>query len=155
MPWGLEAPASGSAEVYLQQRGAHKDLLPLRWDTAVGGHVSYGEYIEEALYREAAEELHFFDFNPVWLTAYQFESESERELVNVFAAVGNESESERELVNVFAAVGNFRLRPDPEELCGGRYWKDAELMEAYGNGILTPSFQSEYTKIRRMLQALL
>ena len=127
-----------SGEVYLQQRGAHKDLLPLRWDTAVGGHVSYGEYIEEALYREAAEELHFFDFNPVWLTAYQFESESERELVNVFAA-----------------VGNFRLRPDPEELCGGRYWKDAELMEAYGNGILTPSFQSEYTKIRRMLQALL
>ena len=75
-----------SGEVYLQQRGAHKDLLPLRWDTAVGGHVSYGEYIEEALYREAAEELHFFDFNPVWLTAYQFESESERELVNVFAA---------------------------------------------------------------------
>ena len=127
-----------AGEVYLQQRGAHKDLLPLRWDTAVGGHVSYGEYIEEALYREAAEELHFFDFNPVWLTADQFVSESERELVNVFAA-----------------VGNFRLRPDPEELCGGRYWKDAELMEAYGSGILTPSFQSEYTKIRRMLQALL
>ncbi|MBP9998259.1 MAG: hypothetical protein KBS67_03355, partial [Bacteroidales bacterium] len=25
-----------SGEIYLQQRGADKDLLPLRWDTAVG-----------------------------------------------------------------------------------------------------------------------
>ena len=33
------------SELYLQQRGAHKDLLPLYWDTAVGGHVAYGEYI--------------------------------------------------------------------------------------------------------------
>ena len=34
-------------QIYLQQRSADKDLLPLRWDTAVGGHVSYGEYIIE------------------------------------------------------------------------------------------------------------
>ena len=53
-----------SGELYLQQRGAHKDLLPLYWDTAVGGHVAYGEYIPEALYREAAEELGLHDFLP-------------------------------------------------------------------------------------------
>lgn len=125
-------------EIYLQQRGAHKDLLPLKWDTAVGGHVSYGEYVEEALYREASEELHFYDFNPCWLLAYQFESEVERELVNVFAT-----------------VGDFHPKPDPEELCGGRYWTDAQIRENIGRGVFTPNFESEYMKIDKMLQSLL
>ena len=127
-----------SGEIYLQQRGAHKDLLPLRWDTAVGGHVSYGEYVQEALYREAAEELRFFDFNPCWLLAYEYESKRERELVNVFAA-----------------VGDFNPQPDPDELNGGRYWTDAEIREAAGSGLLTPNFESEYARISRMLQSLL
>lgn len=127
-----------SGEIYLQQRGAHKDLLPLRWDTAVGGHVSYGEYVQEALYREAAEELRFFDFNPCWLLAYEYESKRERELVNVFAA-----------------VGDFNPQPDPDELNGGRYWTDAEIRKAAGSGLLTPNFESEYARISRMLQSLL
>ena len=37
--------------IYLQKRSARKDLLPGYWDTAVGGHISYGEHPEEALYR--------------------------------------------------------------------------------------------------------
>ena len=45
--------------VFLQKRSIHKDLLPGRWDTAVGGHVEYGELLEAALYREASEELGF------------------------------------------------------------------------------------------------
>ena len=53
--------------LYLQKRSMSKDLLPGRWDTAVGGHVDYGEGLEEALYREASEELGFKDFNPVYL----------------------------------------------------------------------------------------
>ena len=125
-------------QIYLQQRSADKDLLPLRWDTAVGGHVSYGEYVQEALYREAAEELRFFDFNPCWLLAYEYESKRERELVNVFAA-----------------VGDFNPQPDPDELNGGRYWTDAEIRKAAGSGLLTPNFESEYARISRMLQSLL
>ena len=34
-------------QVYLQRRAATKTLLPLYWDTAVGGHVNYGEYLLE------------------------------------------------------------------------------------------------------------
>ena len=30
-------------EIYLQRRSKDKDLLPLYWDPAVGGHISYGE----------------------------------------------------------------------------------------------------------------
>ena len=44
-------------ELYLQKRPAWKDIQPGRWDTAVGGHVDYGETIAEALRREVREEL--------------------------------------------------------------------------------------------------
>lgn len=125
-------------EIYLQQRGAGKDLLPLRWDTAVGGHVSYGEFISEALYREAAEELGLHDFLPQRLCTYVFESETERELVNVFAA-----------------VGEYALRPDPEELAGGRFWTTEEIEAAVGKGILTPNFEQEYARVKDALLALL
>ena len=35
-------------ELYLQKRPAWKDIQPGRWDTAVGGHIDYGETVEEA-----------------------------------------------------------------------------------------------------------
>lgn len=127
-----------SGRLYLQQRGAHKDLLPLHWDTAVGGHVSYGEYITEALYRESAEELGLHNFLPHGLDTYVFESSRERELVNVFAA-----------------VGEYEIHPDPEELAGGRFWTFEEIEAAIGTGVLTPNFEKEYTRIKDALSALL
>ena len=30
-------------QLFIQKRSMNKDLLPGRWDTAVGGHVDYGE----------------------------------------------------------------------------------------------------------------
>ena len=41
------------SRIYLQKRSMKKDIQPGKWDTAVGGHVSYGETIVEAVYREA------------------------------------------------------------------------------------------------------
>ena len=37
--------------LYLQKRAMNKDIQPGKWDTAVGGHVDYGESIEDALLR--------------------------------------------------------------------------------------------------------
>lgn len=127
-----------NCELYLQKRSMKKDLLPGFWDTAVGGHVGYGESIIEALYREAGEELGFYDFNPVHLITYVFESEVERELVTVFAA-----------------VGNFELHPDRDEVSDGRYWPFPDIEGHLSHRVFTPNFEQEFVKIRYTLESLL
>lgn len=125
-------------EIFLQKRSMSKKLLPGRWDTAVGGHVSYGESLQEALFREASEELGAFEFNPIYMGNYVFESEIEREFVSIFAA-----------------VGNFQLNPENDEVDEGRWWSEKEIIKANGKNILTPNFESEYQRIGAALQALL
>ncbi len=125
-------------EIYLQKRALTKKLLPGRWDTAVGGHIDYGESVPEALFRETAEELGLYDFNPVFICDYIYES-----------AV------ERELVNVFAIVGDFVPSPDEAEVSEGRYWTVKEIEESFEKSILTPNFEREFTMIRKDLEALL
>jgi isopentenyldiphosphate isomerase len=124
--------------IYLQKRSMRKDIQPGKWDTAVGGHVSYGEMILEAAYREASEEVGLTAFNPIYIKSYEFESEIEKELVNVFAA-----------------VGSFELHPDMDEVDEGRWWDVADIDAALGQGVFTPNFESEFQMIRSQLLALL
>ena len=126
------------SRIYLQKRAAHKDIQPGKWDTAVGGHVSYGESFLEAVYREASEELGFTEFNPLYLQTYEFESAIERELVNIFAV-----------------VGSYDLHPDHDEVDEGRWWELADIDASLGKNILTPNFESEFQMIRKALLALL
>ncbi len=46
--------------IVIQQRAATKKTHPLFWDVSVAGHVQYRESLEEALVREAKEELGIF-----------------------------------------------------------------------------------------------
>lgn len=126
------------SRVYLQKRPMSKLIQPGKWDTAVGGHVAYGEMLLEALYRESYEELRFIEFNPVHLVTYEFESDIEKELICVYAA-----------------VGSFELKPDPDELDGGAWWELEDIDANIGKGIFTPNFESEFQMIRRQLLALL
>lgn len=116
-----------AGDLLLQKRSLRKDIQPGKWDTAVGGHVDYGESIDEALRREVREELGVTDFTPQLWRTYLFESKIERELVYSFRTVYE---------------GPFR--PDPEELDGCRFWKISEIKEAIGKGILTPNFEKEF-----------
>lgn len=115
--------------LYLQKRPVWKDIQPGRWDTAVGGHVDYGEDTEQALLREAAEELGITGFEYRKAGAYVFESSRERELVNVFITITD-------------------IVPRPSaEVDGGRFWSQQEIMQAMGKDILTPNFESEYRRL--------
>ena len=42
---------NAKGELYLQKRSTDKDIQPGKWDTSVGGHVDYGETVENALKR--------------------------------------------------------------------------------------------------------
>lgn len=127
-----------AGRIYLQKRADTKDLLPGYWDTAVGGHVTYGESILEALYRETEEELGLTEFNPVFLEAYRWQTTRDSEFVSVFAAVGHPA-----------------TRPDPAEVSEGRWWSEEEIEAALDRNILTPNFSDEYLRIRDRLRALL
>ena len=87
---------------------------------------------------EAGEELGFYDFNPVPISSYVYESDIERELVNVFAA-----------------VGNFDLHPDKDEVAEGRWWEIPELEKSFGKNIITPNFEQEFPRIKNSLLSLL
>ena len=126
------------SRIYLQKRSMKKEIQPGKWDTAVGGHVAYGESLTEALYREASEELGLTDFNPLHLETYHFESEIEKEMVNIFAA-----------------VGSYELNPDQDEVDEGRWWPVEDIDANIGKGLFTPNFESEYKMIRSSLLALL
>ena len=124
--------------IYLQKRSRTKDLLPGYWDTAVGGHVTYGEQALEALYREAAEELGLHGFNPVFLDNYVYQTQRDSEFVLIYAMVGHPE-----------------LDPDNAEVSEGKWWTMDEIDAAIGKGVLTPNFESEFSRIRASLQALL
>lgn len=116
-------------DIYLQRRPEWKDIQPGKWDTAVGGHIDYGETPEGALLREVREELGITNFKAEFVCKYIFESLRERELVYVHRT-----------------VYDGEIRPSAEELDGGRFWTMQEIREAIGKGILTPNFESEFKR---------
>lgn len=120
---------NSNGDVYLQKRPDWKDIQPGKWDTAVGGHIDYGETPEEALLREVREELGITDFKPEKVDKYAFESSRERELVYVHRT-----------------TYDGEIRPSTKELDGGRFWKMQEIRNAMGKGVLTPNFESEFRR---------
>lgn len=119
-----------AGELYLQKRSMNKDIQPGKWDTAVGGHIDYGETVEEALRREVREELGITEFTPQFMTRYIFESAIEKELVNTFRT-----------------VYNGEIQPDTEELDGGRFWSIEDIKTNLGKNVFTPNFEQEFRRL--------
>lgn len=117
---------SSKGELYLQRRAMHKDLLPGYWDTAVGGHVMYGETIMQALVREVQEEIGITDFTPEHVETYRYDSTRESEMVHVYKAIYD---------------GPFHWNDG--EVMDGRFWSIDELRETIGMDILTPNLEME------------
>ena len=120
---------NSAGELYLQKRPDWKDIQPGRWDTAVGGHVDWGETVEAALQREVREEIGLTDFTPTFICRYVFESRRERELVHVYQT-----------------VTDLPLCPSPET-AGGRYFSREEILSLIGHDYFTPNFESEWQRL--------
>ena len=118
--------------LYLQKRAPNKLVQPGKWDTAVGGHIAYGETIEESLEREASEEIGLQDFEALPALKYHWESEIESELVYCFI-------SRHCIPKVLSS----------EEISEGRFWKFSEIERNLGNEIFTPNFEHEYLLLKK------
>lgn len=99
---------NNDGELYLQKRSVNKDIQPGKWDTAVGGHIDYGETVEEALAREVREELGITHFIPIHVLTYIFESDREREMVNTFYTVYTGKCKSIQSKSTTAGSGHFR-----------------------------------------------
>lgn len=119
---------NSKGELYLQHRADWKEVQPDKWDTATGGHLDYGETVDEALQREVYEEIGLRPdmYEPKLLKKYVYESAIERELVYVFTT-----------------TYDGELYPSATETAGGKFWPMADIRDNIGIGVFTPMFEKE------------
>ena len=124
-----------NGELFLQKRGADKDIQPGKWDTSVGGHVGRGEEVLAAARREMEEELGIRETGISFLYSYLWRSAVESELVTSYLC---------------RYEGPIRvLRSEIEE---GLFWSLPAIEVKLGSGIFTPNFEEEYSRLKKYLQ---
>ncbi|MFW5756144.1 MAG: NUDIX domain-containing protein [Tangfeifania sp.] len=117
--------------ILLQKRPETKLIQPGKWDTAVGGHISAGETLEQALKKEAYEEIGLKDFSAKLHKIYKWESEIEAELVYLFTTYD---------------FKNFGIQSDEVEEV--KFWTRNQIEKQLGKGIFTPNFEKEFILLK-------
>jgi len=120
-------------QLFLQKRSLKKDIQAGKWDTAVGGHISFGESLETGLAREVEEEIGLKNLEYQFITKYIWESEIEKELTYVFFANQN---------------GDIKI--NPSEIDEGKFWSWNDIQKEIGKNIFTPNLENELVKFRNL-----
>jgi len=121
-----------NGHIYLQKRPLQKLVQPGKWDTSVGGHISFGEDLETALRREAFEEIGLENFSAKPLGSYRWDTDIESELVYYFISYDFQ-----------------KIRLHSEEVVEGRFWSPAQIEKQVGQGVFTPNFEHEFQLLKQ------
>ncbi len=124
---------SSGGELLLQLRRMDKDVQPGRWDTSVGGHVAWGEPIEQALHRELQEEIGL---------------EPTRVSLRFLHRYLMRSDIETELVHTWACTCDGPFVHQPEEIDALRFWSVEQIEQSLGSGVFTPNFEDEFARFK-------
>ena len=118
---------NGKGGLFLQKRAMSKSVAPGKWDTSVGGHVSSGETIEEALTREMEEELGIRPDKPEFLYSYI-----------------HSNPYETELVYTYSCLYDGPISFNKTEIDDVRLWSLDEINRNIGKNILSDNFEHEF-----------
>ena len=121
-----------NGHIFLQKRPMQKLVQPGKWDTAVGGHISFGEDLETALRREAFEEIGLVNFSAKPLGSYRWDTDIESELVYYFLSYDYQ-----------------KIRLHSDEVVEGRFWSPSQIEKQLGHDIFTPNFEFEYQLLKK------
>ncbi len=123
-----------NGHLYLQKRPMNKLVQPGKWDTAVGGHISFGEDLNTALQREAFEEIGLHDFSAKPIGTYRWDTELESELVYFFISYDFQ-----------------KIRLHSEEVVEGKFWSPSQIKKQLGQGVFTQNFEHEYQLLLKVI----
>ncbi len=123
---------NSNGHIYLQKRPMEKLIQPGKWDTAVGGHISFGEDLQTALRREAFEEIGLENFTAKSLGSYRWDTDMESELVYYFLS-----------------YDYTKIRLHSLEVVEGRFWSPSQIEKNLGQNIFTPNFEYEYQLLKK------
>ncbi len=118
--------------IFLQKRPLEKLVQPGKWDTAVGGHIAFGEDLETALRREAFEEIGLENFSAKPLGNYRWDTDIESELVYYFISYDFQ-----------------KIRLHSEEVREVKFWSPSQIERQLGQGVFTPNFEHEYQLLKK------
>jgi isopentenyldiphosphate isomerase/intracellular septation protein A len=119
--------------ILLQKRPMSKLIQPGKWDSAVGGHISAGETLEQALKKEAFEEIGLVDFSAKLHKIYKWETEVEAELVYLFITFD---------------FKNFKVHTD--EVDEVRFWTKNQIENQLGKNVFTPNLEYEFRLLKEL-----
>ena len=125
-----------SGQLYLQKRMAKAETCPNMWDAAVAGHIKFGEELENALKREAKEEMNLIQFQPQLIGKNVFKTARESELLFLFMTVIQEE-----------------IKPNFKEVQEARYFTFPQLRKM--QDILTPALLNELDMLEKISKQII